>query len=70
MCIAVQFWINFKYLTTTKLEDLPDLIPNATELQSSIVLEDRPLYKLKCALEENCLSKTSYNTERDQFGNY
>ncbi|KAK6185368.1 hypothetical protein SNE40_007618 [Patella caerulea] len=38
---------------------LPDLIPNLEVLQSSVLLQDRPLYYLQCALEENCLSSSA-----------
>nr|KAG5693697.1 hypothetical protein BaRGS_008339 [Batillaria attramentaria] len=39
---------------------LPDLIPDTRALEDSVRLQDRPLYYLQCALEENCLSSSAY----------
>ena len=38
---------------------LPDLTPNATRLEQSAYLQDRYLYYLQCAFEENCLSSSA-----------
>lgn len=48
--------------------DLPDLIPDAKEIENSAFLEDRPIYLLQCALEENCLSSGAYNHDRNDLG--
>jgi lysyl oxidase-like protein 2/3/4 len=58
---------NFFYVCVY-ITDLPDLIPNLQALQDSVMLQDRPLYYLQCALEENCLSSSAYevrNTSRE-----
>lgn len=43
---------------------LPDLIFDIAELEHSLHLEDRMLYFLQCAMEENCLSSEAYKIER------
>ncbi|ESO87847.1 hypothetical protein LOTGIDRAFT_193984, partial [Lottia gigantea] len=48
---------------------LPDLIPSLHRLEESILLQDRPLYYLQCALEENCLS-SSATTIRNSSKNW
>ncbi|KAL8621028.1 hypothetical protein ACOMHN_043518 [Nucella lapillus] len=41
--------------------NLPDLVPDTEQLQSSMRLQARPLYYLQCAMEENCLSSSAYH---------
>ncbi|XP_015263061.1 PREDICTED: lysyl oxidase homolog 2 [Gekko japonicus] len=43
-------------------EAAADLYVNAKEVEYTSYLEDRPMYMLQCALEENCLASTAVNT--------
>lgn len=47
---------------------LPDLMPNATLIQTSSYLQDLPMYYLQCAMEENCAAPSAFriqSTSRD-----
>ena len=49
--------------------ELPDLVIDEKEIESSSHLEDRPLLFLQCAMEENCLSSSAYNINKNDYGN-
>ena len=48
--------------------DLPDLVPDLRALSDSVRLQDRPLYYLQCAMEENCLSSSAYELRSNGQG--
>uniref|UniRef100_A0A1I8NT37 protein-lysine 6-oxidase n=1 Tax=Stomoxys calcitrans TaxID=35570 RepID=A0A1I8NT37_STOCA len=58
---------NNKNVAIVKCVDkVPDLKLIGEEIQRSLFLDSRPLFSLKCALEEKCLSKDAYELARTQ----
>lgn len=45
--------------------DLPDLVFDTAELTHSLHLEDRMMYFLQCAMEENCLASEAYTVRNE-----
>lgn len=43
---------------------MADLVFQYNELESSAHMEDRPMYFLQCAMEENCLAHEAYEIQR------
>lgn len=44
---------------------MADLVIDEIELQTTAHLEDRPMYFLQCAMEENCVASQAYEIQRD-----
>lgn len=44
---------------------MADLVFDYRELEHSAHLEDRPIYFLQCAMEENCLASQAYVIQRE-----
>uniref|UniRef100_A0A646QGM2 protein-lysine 6-oxidase n=1 Tax=Hemiscolopendra marginata TaxID=943146 RepID=A0A646QGM2_9MYRI len=49
-------------------EIAPDLVLDYLEIERSAYLEDRQLFFLQCAMEENCLARTAYRHDRTTYG--
>lgn len=45
--------------------EMADLVFDHAELERSAHLEDRPLFLLQCAMEENCLASEAYRIQRE-----
>lgn len=47
------------------VRQMADLVFDYRELEQSAHLEDRPIYFLQCAMEENCLASQAYVVQRE-----
>lgn len=45
--------------------EMADLVPDHYEIMRSAHLEDRQMFYLQCAMEENCLSASAYQLKKD-----
>ncbi len=49
------------------VDEQADLEPDIYELMSSAHLEDKQLFFLQCAMEENCLASEAYRLRHDRY---
>lgn len=47
------------------VQQMADLVFQHEDLEQTAHLEDRPLYFLQCAMEENCLASAAYAVQKD-----
>ncbi|KAG5667736.1 hypothetical protein PVAND_015706 [Polypedilum vanderplanki] len=47
------------------VDKMADLIIDSSELETTAHLEDRPLYFLTCAMEENCVASQAYEIQKE-----
>lgn len=47
------------------VDQMADLVFQHEELEQSAHLEDRPIYFLQCAMEENCLASQAYKIQKE-----
>lgn len=47
------------------VKKMADLVIDETELETTAHLEDRPLYFLTCAMEENCVATQAYEVQKE-----
>ncbi|KAL7645393.1 UNVERIFIED_CONTAM: hypothetical protein RMT77_003779 [Armadillidium vulgare] len=52
----------------TCIKKMADLVPDIIELSRSVHLEDKQLFFLQCAMEENCLAKSAYKAQDSGYG--
>lgn len=43
-------------------------MPNLWALQTSVRIEEKPMFSLQCALEEGCLSSSAHTAQASQYG--
>jgi lysyl oxidase-like protein 2/3/4 len=49
-------------------DKMADLIFDHIELEQSLHLEDKQMFYLQCAMEENCLASTAYEIQKENAG--
>lgn len=55
------------YGTRNHQYGLPDLVPDPYSIQAGAYAQRVPMYNLRCAAEENCLSSTAYTTSMRDY---
>lgn len=55
--ISVTVCLFFFIILCFVVSGLPDLVPDPYYIQASAYVQSVPMYNLRCAAEENCLSR-------------
>ena len=63
--MRVYLFLFFVFFLFLRILEMADLVPDHLEISRSAHLEDRQLFFLQCAMEENCLSTSAYQSQKD-----